>query len=193
LPRTPNGDGRGHPGPSVTRAPPKAPGLSSVLERNIAALRDRRIREEDTATAQERFAEGITRFTGSMLFVYLHLAFFGFWIVANLGWIPGIPKWDESFVVLAMWASVEAIFLSTFVLISQNRMGAAADKRADLDLQISLLAEHEITKLAAVVTEIAAHLGIRAASDDPEMEEVKKDVAPEAVLDEIEASKSKPH
>jgi uncharacterized membrane protein len=128
-----------------------------------------------------------------MLFVYLHLAFFGFWIVANLGWIPGIPKWDESFVVLAMWASVEAIFLSTFVLISQNRLGAAADKRADLDLQISLLAEHEITKLAAVVTEIAAHLGIRAASDDPEMEEVKKDVAPEAVLDEIEASKSKPH
>jgi len=128
-----------------------------------------------------------------MLFVYLHLAFFGFWIVANLGWIPGIPKWDESFVVLAMWASVEAIFLSTFVLISQNRMGAAADKRADLDLQISLLAEHEITKLAAVVTEIAAHLGIRSAAEDPEMKEVKKDVAPEAVLDEIEASKPKPH
>jgi uncharacterized membrane protein len=52
--------------------------------------------------------------------------------------IPDILKWDESFVILAMWASVEPIFLSTFVLISQNRMQAAADQRADLDLQISL-------------------------------------------------------
>ena len=70
---------------------------------------------------------------------------FGFWIVANLDWVPGVPAWDPSFVVLAMAASVEAIFLSTFVLISQNRM--AADKRADLDLQVSLLAEHEVTRL----------------------------------------------
>jgi uncharacterized membrane protein len=68
--------------------------------------------------------------------------------VANLGLVPGVPAWDSSFVALAMLASVEAIFLSTFVLISQNRMAAAADKRADLDLQISLLAEHEVTRLA---------------------------------------------
>ena len=112
-----------------------------MLERNIQALSERRKRDEVQATLQERVAEAITRFTGSMVFVYLHLAFFGFWIIANLGWIPGVPQWDDSFVVLAMWASVEAIFLSTFVLISQNRMQAAADKRADLDLQISLLAE----------------------------------------------------
>jgi len=134
---------------------------------------------------QERIAEAITRFTGSMLFVYIHLALFGFWIVANLGWIPGVPKWDESFVVLAMWASVEAIFLSTFVLISQNRMQAAADKRADLDLQVSLLAEHEVTKLAALVAAMAEKMGVK--SDvDAEMEEIKQDIAPEAVLDEIE-------
>jgi uncharacterized membrane protein len=97
-----------------------------------------------------------------------------------------LPRFDPSFVVLAMAASVEAIFLSTFVLISQNRMGAAADKRADLDLQINLLAEHELTKLAELTSAIAMHLGIPA-SADPEIEEIKKDVAPEAVLDEIEA------
>ena len=127
-------------------APPRPNGLSSVLERNIHALNRRRRHEEAGATAQEKLAEAITRFTGSMLFVYIHLAIFGFWIVANLGWVPGVPKWDESFVVLAMWASVEAIFLSTFVLISQNRMQEMADKRADLDLQVSLLAEHEISR-----------------------------------------------
>ena len=123
-----------------------------------------------------------------MPFVYIHLAAFGFWIVANLGWVPGVPRWDESFVVLAMIASVEAIFLSTFVLISQNRMQAAADKRADLDLQISLLAEHEVTKLAALVSEIGKRLGVETEVDD-ELREIKRDVAPEAVLDEIDAAK----
>jgi len=96
--------------------------------------------------------------------------------------------WDPSFVVLAMIASVEAIFLSTFVLISQNRMAAAADKRADLDLQISLLAEHEVTRLAALVGAIADHLGVRT-DVDAELDEITQDVAPDAVLDEIEAKK----
>jgi uncharacterized membrane protein len=173
-------------GASPTVPPPQPAGLSSVLERNIQSLKTRRQREEAHATTEERIAEAITRFTGSMLFVYLHLAFFGFWIAANLGWIPGIPKWDESFVVLGMAASVEAIFLSTFVLISQNRMAAAADKRADLDLQISLLAEHEITKLTTVASAIADRLGVKT-EVDPELAEIKRDVAPEAVLDEIEA------
>src|SRR5918994_7672447 len=163
-----------------TYAPPPPAGLSSVLERNIQSLKDRRLREEADASAQERIADAITRFTGSMLFVYLHLAVFGFWIVANLGWVPGVPQWDESFVVLAMIASVEAIFLSTFVLISQNRMAAAADKRADLDLQISLLAEHEVTKLTALVSAIADRIGVRTEVDG-ELDEITQDVAPEAV------------
>jgi uncharacterized membrane protein len=176
---------RGGAGPTIP--PPEPRGLGPVLERNIETLRLRREREEVQATAAERIAEAITRFTGSMLFVYLHLGFFGFWIVANLGWIPGIPSWDSSFVVLAMMASVEAIFLSTFVLISQNRMSAAADKRADLDLQISLLAEHEVTKLVTLVSAIAERMEVKTEVDS-ELDEITHDVAPEAVLDEIEGT-----
>lgn len=178
-------------GRSLTSPPAKPPGLGPVLQRNIEALQERRRRDQANATAEERIAESITRFTGSMMFVYLHFAFFGFWIVANLGWIPLIPTWDESFVVLAMMASVEAIFLSTFVLISQNRMSAAADTRADLDLQISLLAEHEVTKLVTLVSAIAARLNVRSEAD-PELGEIKQDVAPDAVLDEIEATNPDP-
>jgi uncharacterized membrane protein len=166
---------------------PQPSGLSPVLERNIRALQRRRQREEKEATAEERLAEAITRFTGSMRFVYLHLAFFGFWIVANLGWVPGVSACDPSFVVLAMVASVEAIFLSTFVLISQNRMAAAADKRADLDLQISLLAEHEVTRLVTLVAAIADRMGVKTEAD-PDLEEITGDVAPEAVLEELEAT-----
>src|SRR6188472_4320809 len=100
-------------------------------------------------------------------------------------WLPGVPAWDESFVVLAMIASVEAIFLSTFVLISQNRMSAAADKRADLDLQISLLAEHELTKVARLLTQIAERLDVQPDSKR-DLEEASRDIAPERVLDRIE-------
>lgn len=168
-----------------TIPPPSPNSLSSSLRRNIEALAERREREAASATREERIAQTITNFTGSMGFVYFHLALYGAWILANLGIMPGIPKFDPSFVILATEASVEAIFLSTFVLISQNRTSAASDKRADLDLQINLLAEHELTKMAQVVAAIADHLGIAAASD-PEIVEIERDVAPEAVLDAIE-------
>jgi uncharacterized membrane protein len=170
-----------------TYPPPPPVGLSPVLERNIRALQLRRQQEEKEASAQERVADAITRFTGSMRFVYLHLAFFGFWLAANLGWVPGVAPWDPTFVVLAMIASVEAIFLSTFVLISQNRMAAAADKRADLDLQISLLAEHEVTRLVMLVSGIAERMGVKTEAD-ADLKEITRDVAPEAVLDELEAA-----
>lgn len=93
-----------------------------------------------------------------------------------------MPRWDPSFVVLAMEASVEAIFLSTFVLISQNRMMAAAGRRDDLDLQINLLTEHEVTKIAAIVRAIAERLDVPEANDAA-AREIERDIAPEAVLD----------
>lgn len=96
-----------------------------------------------------------------------------------------LPKFDPTFVVLVMFASVEAIFLSTFVQISQNRMAAQADKRADLDLQVSLLAEHEVTRLVTLVKQIARKLEIQE-SENPELTELEKDVQPENVLDAIE-------
>jgi uncharacterized membrane protein len=169
----------------ITQPSPKPPGMGSVLIRNIDMLKRRRDQEEAAASFQDRLAAAITRFTGSMAFVYLHLVLFGFWIIVNLGLMSFMPQFDPSFVVLAMVASVEAIFLSTFVLISQNRMATAADKRADLDLQINLLAEHEVTKIITIVSAIADHLNI-STNVDAEVEELKQDVAPEAVLDEIE-------
>ena len=170
---------------SPTSPPPKPPGLGTVLERNIRALQRRRRREVAAAGFEQRLADAITRFTGSMPFVYLHLVLFGLWIAINLGAIPAIPSFDPSFVILAMAASVEAIFLATFVLISQNRMAAEAEKRAELDLQISLLAEHEVTKLITLVSSIADRMGIET-EKDPELPELAQNVAPEIVLDEIE-------
>ncbi|HYF23474.1 MAG TPA: DUF1003 domain-containing protein [Caulobacteraceae bacterium] len=169
-----------------TVPPPEPSGLASVLERNIRALEDRRRREEQQAGRDEKLAAAITRFTGSMAFVWLHLALVALWVAVNVGVVPGLPRFDPTFVILATVASVEAIFLSTFVLISQNRQAAIAERRAELDLQISLLAEHEITRTLSLVSAMAQKLGVEEGAD-PELHELKQNVAPEAVLDELEA------
>jgi uncharacterized membrane protein len=160
--------------------------LSPTLTRNIEAILERRRAKAATASVEEKAAAAISRFAGSMLFVYIHLVLFGAWILINVGLLPVIPAWDPSLVVLAMIASVEAIFLSTFVLINQNRMATEDDARSDLDLQINLLNEHETTRLIAMVDAIAQHLGVEVRQGD-EIEEMKRDVAPEAVLDRLEA------
>ncbi len=85
-----------------------------------------------------------------------------------------------------MWGSVEAIFLSTFVLISQNRMSTLSSRRDEVDVQISLLAEHEVTRLVTLTKAIADRLQVRT-DVDAEIPEITRNVAPEAVLDELEA------
>lgn len=171
-------------GPTVPDPHPQ--GLASALERNIEALAERRRQEQARASVQERLAEAITRFAGSMTFVYAHAALVAGWVAINIGWTP-IRPFDPSFVILATVASVEAIFLSTFILISQNRATISADRRADLDLQISLLAEHEVTRLIQLTTQIAHRLDIQDAHN-PELKELERSVAPEMVLERIEES-----
>ena len=158
--------------------------LAAVVERNVRSLLERRQQVEQKKGFQQRLADAITHFTGSMRFVYIHALLYGAWIIINLPGVP-LPKFDPSFIILAMVASVEAIFLTTFVLMTQNRMSEQAEKRAELDLQISLLAEYEVTRLITLVKAIAEKLDIEA-SKDPELPELQQNVAPERVLDVME-------
>jgi uncharacterized membrane protein len=158
--------------------------LAGVVERNVRSLLARRQHLEKQKGFDQRIADAITCFTGSMRFVYIHAVIYGTWIIINLPFMP-TPKFDPSFVILAMVASVEAIFLTTFVLMTQNRMGQEAERRAELDLQISLLAEHEVTRLITLVKAIGEKLDIEA-SKDPELPELQQDVEPEKVLDVME-------
>ncbi|MCA1840505.1 MAG: DUF1003 domain-containing protein [Actinobacteria bacterium] len=94
---------------------------------------------------QDKIADSMTRFAGSMKFVYLHTAWFGAWILLNLGalaWLGLRHKFDPyPFGLLTMVVSLEAIFLSTFVMISQNRQAARADIRSELDFDNNLRSE----------------------------------------------------
>lgn len=160
--------------------------LNSVLRRNIEALRQKRLDEARSAGLRERFARAVSSFAGSMSFVVIHALVLIGWVAVNLGLVPAVPPFDPTFVILATAASVEAIFLSAFILISQNRAAELADQRSELDVQISLLAEHEVTRILTLCTAIAERLQVSAARD-PALEELKQDIAPEKVMDELEA------
>lgn len=167
-------------------------GVAAVLGRNIRALLEVRRETERRMSLEDRVADAITGFAGSMRFVYAHVVLFGGWLLLNTGVVPGVRPWDPfPFVMLAMFASVEAIFLSTFVLISQNRMSVLSERRADLDLQVSLLSEHEVTRLVQMVDALCLHLGVRMERAE-DLEELKEDVRPEVVMEEIQAAEADP-
>jgi uncharacterized membrane protein len=163
-------------------------GISKEIDRNIRALLERRARQQKEKGFQDKIADAIGRFTGSMPFVYIHMVIFGLWVLINLGWLP-IKPFDPTFVILATVASVEAIFLSTFVLISQNRMAALADDRADLDLAMSLITEHELTRVLTIAAALAKKMDI-AVPDAPEIRELMEDVQPEQLLETLRRNKA---
>jgi uncharacterized membrane protein len=106
-----------------------------------------RVRDERKVAAagkrlQDRAADGITSFAGSMPFVYLHSVWFVGWILLNLGILGAGLAFDKfPFGLLTMIVSLEAIFLSTFVMISQNRQAARADIRSAIDFENNLRGE----------------------------------------------------
>ena len=117
------------------------PLLSHVIERNIRTITRLRLQTAHERTVQERLADAITSFSGSMLFVYLHILWFGAWLLVNTGRV-GIPPFDPfPYGLLTMIVSLEAIFLSTFVMVSQNRQAARADIRSELDFETNLRSE----------------------------------------------------
>jgi len=162
------------------------PGLASVIERNIATIA--RLRQEKMAqrTLEHRLADLLTQFSGSMLFAYLHVAWFAVWIATNLGWFGITPFDPYPFGLLTLIVSLEAIFLSTFVLISQNRAAHLADQRADMDLQINLLTEYEVTRLLILMDHLAKRFKVSTARDG-ELDELEHDVDPEQLLAELDS------
>ena len=123
----------------------KADGLADGNLFAIAAKKgighENRILEE-LKDAQDRVADRITSFAGSLNFVYIHTVWFGVWIALNVGLIGAGLKFDKfPFGLLTMIVSLEAIFLSTFVMVSQNRQAARADVRAELDFETNLRSE----------------------------------------------------
>ncbi|MFJ9629264.1 DUF1003 domain-containing protein [Streptomyces sp. NPDC091280] len=105
-------------------------------------LRQERIVFARMRGTQDRVADAITAFAGTMLFVYLHALWFAVWIALNEGLLGRAGIFDPyPYGLLTMIVSLEAIFLSTFVMVSQNRQAARENVRADLDFETNLRSE----------------------------------------------------
>jgi uncharacterized membrane protein len=129
--------------------------------RNVRAIAELEKRALAQRSWGERLGDAVARYTGTMPFVVFHVVWFAAWILLNVGLIDGLEPFDPfPFSFLTLVVSLEAIFLSLFVLISQNRMTRHADKRAHLDLQINLLAEGESTYTLEILTKVAERLGV---------------------------------
>ena len=163
------------------------PALSNVIQRNIRKIirvRQKSIREQGL---QDRIANAMTTFSGSMIFFYVHIAWFLIWFLLNTGHL-GIPPFDPyPYGFLTMVVSLEAIFLATFVLISQNLLAKEAERLTDLGLHTGLLTEHELTRVLQMLHSIQTTLGISNNEDsDLADADLEMETNPEDVLAEIE-------
>lgn len=161
------------------------PALSNVIERNIRTIIHLRLKAAAERSLQDRIADGITSFSGRMAFAYVHILWFGVWILLNTGSFGVRPFDPFPYGLLTMVVSLEAIFLATFVLVSQNRLSREAEHRADLDLHIGLLTEHELTRVLQMLDAIQDKLGINNDADS-ELADLEMETRPEDVLTEIE-------
>lgn len=151
---------------------------------NVQSMR--RVEEQALANRSlaDRIAAFVAGFCGSMPFVWLHVLWFACWLGLN-SW-PGIRHFDPyPFTFLTLVVSLEAIFLSAFILISQNYELRISDRRNQLDLQINLLTEQENTKMIQILERIAKKVGANV-GDDPDIDLLKQATEPEKLIAQIE-------
>ena len=169
------------------KAPPPKACADDLTRENVRSMR----RVEEMALANrsraDRMAAFIAGFCGSMPFVWLHAAAFAGWIILNT-W-PGLAHWDPyPFTFLTLVVSLEAIFLASFILISQNYELRISDRRNQLDLQINLLTEQENTKMIQMLERIAEKVG--ADITDPDVRILEETTDPEKLVAQIEQAQS---
>jgi uncharacterized membrane protein len=159
---------------------PSAKNIAAIIAIERAALRER--------SAGERLGDSVARVAGQLWFILLHAVWFALWIAANSGRIPGLRPFDPfPYAFLTFVVSIEAIFLSLFILLSQNRSNRQAEARAHLDLQINLLSEQEATKMLQLLQALCVKHGLPEARD-PEAKQLARPTEPQDLLEELKES-----
>jgi uncharacterized membrane protein len=153
-------------------------------ETNVEKVVQLEAEQEKHVAPANRLSEAIARFAGTNAFVLVQLVCVGLWIIINTGAIVD-PFDPYPFVLLGMLLALEAVLLTSFVLIRQNRMGQIADRRAHLDLQINLLAEKESTKVLQLLQRMSREMGIEQLVTDRETKELSRDTEIEDVARDL--------
>ncbi|RYX89248.1 MAG: DUF1003 domain-containing protein [Comamonadaceae bacterium] len=175
----------GGPAPSVADKDYRSPqSVDDVTAQNVRVMRELEHAAMLRRTMADRVACFVATFCGTMTFVWIHVVLFGVWIAFNS--VPGLQHPDPfPFTFLTLMVSLEAIFLSAFILISQNYEMRLTERRSQLDLQINLLSEQENTKMLSLLEQIARKLGV-ADNDDPTVKVLEEATRPERLVEQIE-------
>ena len=160
------------------------PGLSQRNIDSIVQLEQGFLRERTTLDV---WSDRITTFAGSIYFVIAHFVLISSWVLVNV--FPGLVFDAYPFQFMNLVLAVETVFLSTFVLMSQNRQNRQADRWAHIDLQISLLAEQESTKMLQMLQKICDRLGMDKVANDKELKEMIKTTHVETLAGEIDQAR----
>lgn len=160
--------------------------MADLTRHNVQAMR----KLEEVALTQRSFADRVAgfvaKFCGSITFVWIHVVLFAAWIAFNA--VPGLPHFDPyPFTFLTLCVSLEAIFLSSFILISQNYEMRISERRNQLDLQINLLVEQEATKTLQLLEAVAKKVGA-ITQDDPEIHALEQATRPDKLARQIDAA-----
>src|SRR5580692_2881868 len=149
------------------------------------------VRQEEEALQRrshsERLADGVGGFAGSLSFVVIHLGFVIAWLLVNSGKILSARPFDPyPFSLLGAIVAVEAVILSSFILMRQNRMMRRGERRDHLNLQVDLLAEKEITTLLQMVRAICGHMGLQSIVADKDIRELSQNTSIESLSQTLE-------
>lgn len=156
-----------------------------AIDRNIAAVHRVREQADQKRRFDEKWVDQVANFAGRPVSIYAHLAFYGVWIFLHFkSPLRGQEILGASVENISFILCFEALFLTFFVLINQKLMNSRERRNSDLHIQMSLLAEHEITRLAQMVDLIANHLGVKT-SEVKNLEALKQDVDPTEILERI--------
>ncbi|MGA9798451.1 MAG: DUF1003 domain-containing protein [Terriglobales bacterium] len=137
----------------------------------------------------ERAGDAVAALAGSLVFVLIHALLVLTWVLVNVQGVRWIPRFDPyPFSLLGVIVSVEAVVLSSFILMRQNRMSKRAERRDHLNLQIDLISEKEITKLLQMVRAICQNMGLKQIADDQELKEFSQATSVETLTQRLEDS-----
>ena len=160
--------------------------IDAQSKQSIKAVSDLEHQALARRTAAETFSDFVVSQGGRPWVIVLHTLWFGVWILWNSARIPGLRVFDPfPYMGLTTIVSLEAIFLSLFILASQNRATRHADERAHLDLQINLMAEREATKMLRLLQALCAYHGLAEAADS-EVDEMLRETEPASIARELE-------
>jgi uncharacterized membrane protein len=171
--------------PKHEKDPKAAAEPGSSTRRNIQAISELETQALKRRSGVERFSDGVVSHAGRLWFLVVHIIWFGGWILWNTAYSTYLKFDPFPFPALTTAVSLEAIFLSLFILMSQNRSNRRADERSHLDLQINLLAELEATKMLKLLRAISAYHHL-AEANDPDLEDLLRHTNPATLAKELE-------